>query len=142
MEKVKSPTWFLVVSIIMVIWNLMGVSAFIMDITMSEEAKAALPTAEQALYTRYPLWTKIAYFIAVFGGAIGAMGLVIKKKWAKPMLIVSLIGVIVQMFHSLFIAGSMEVYGPGAAIMPAMVIIFSCFLVWLAHHANKKGWLV
>lgn len=142
MEKIKAPTWFTVVAIIMVIWNLMGVSAFIMDAMMTEEAIAALPEAERNLYGKFPLWTKAAYFIAVFGGTLGAIGLVAKKRWSKPVLIVSLIGVVVQMFHSLFIAGSMEVYGPGALAMPIMVIAFSVFLVWMAHHGIKKGWLV
>lgn len=141
MENQKAPTWFLVVAIVMVIWNLMGVSAFIMDMTMSEEAMAALPDAERELYGRYPLWTKIAYFIAVFGGTIGALGLALKKKWSKTVLIISLIGVLVQMTHSLFIAGSMEVYGPVSTIMPAMVITLSIFLVWMANHGIKKGWV-
>lgn len=141
MEKVKAPTWFTVVAIIMVIWNLLGVSAFVMDAMMSEEAIAALPEAERELYSRYPFWTKVAYFIAVFGGTLGAIGLAVKKKWAKPVLIVSLVGVVVQMVHSLFIAGSMEVYGPGAVVMPVMVVLISCFLVWMANHGVKKGWL-
>ncbi|MEQ8470052.1 MAG: hypothetical protein RIC35_02650 [Marinoscillum sp.] len=141
MEKVKAPTWFTVVAIIMVIWNLMGVSAFVMDAMMTEEAIAALPEAERELYGKFPLWTKIAYFIAVFGGALGAIGLALKKKWAQTVLIVSLIGVVVQMFHSLFIAGSMEVYGPGALAMPIMVVLFSFFQVWMANHGIKKGWL-
>lgn len=141
MEKVKAPTWFLVIAIIMVIWNLMGVSAFIMDAMMTEEAIAALPDAERELYGKFPLWTKIAYFLAVFGGTLGAIGLVAKKKWAKPVLIISLIGVVVQMFHSLFIAGSMEVYGPGSLAMPIMVVLFSILQVWMANHGIKKGWL-
>ncbi|MEQ8546302.1 MAG: hypothetical protein RIC03_00235 [Cyclobacteriaceae bacterium] len=142
MNNQKSPTWFLVVAIVMVVWNLMGVAAFIVDITTSEEAIAALPAAERELYGKFPVWTKVAYFIAVFAGTLGAIGLVLKKKWAKPVLIVSLVGVIVQMLHSLFIADSMEVYGPGAVVMPVMVILFGIFLVWMANYGIKKGWLV
>ncbi|WP_121666432.1 hypothetical protein [Mesonia aquimarina] len=141
MQGTKTPTWFLIVSIILLIWNLMGVFAFFNHLLMDAEAINALPEAEQNLYAKYPLWTEIAYALAVFGGAIGCLGLVLKQKWAKPVLIISLLGVIVQMYHSLFIAKATEVYGPGAIAMPIMVTLFAVFLVWFANYAIKRGWL-
>ncbi|NJB72590.1 hypothetical protein GGR42_003081 [Saonia flava] len=140
-ELKKVPTWFWVVSIIFLIWNLMGVTAFFADIMMSDEALQALPENERDLYGKYPPWTKIAYAVAVFGGFFGCIGLVLRKQWAKPVFILSLIGVLVQMVHSLFIAKAMDVYGPGAAIMPVMVVLFSVFLIWFAGHCIKKGWI-
>jgi hypothetical protein len=67
--------------------------------------------------------------------------LLLKKAWATPVLILSLIGIIVQMYHSLAIANSVEVYGPGSAVMPAIVVIVGVFLVWYARHASAKGWI-
>lgn len=36
---------------------------------------------------------------------------------------------------------SYGLYGPGAAIMPIMVIVIACFLVWLSIFAKNKAWL-
>ncbi|UCS94548.1 hypothetical protein KZP23_05875 [Echinicola marina] len=140
-QTIKIPTWYWVVAIIMLLWNLLGVSAFFMQIGMSEEAMAALPETERELYASYPLWATIAYAVAVFGGALGCIGLLLKKKWAKMVLIISLIGIIIQVFHSLAISGAMEVYGPGAAVMPTMIIVLAIFLVWLSNFSIKKHWL-
>ncbi|WP_200975257.1 hypothetical protein [Echinicola sp. 20G] len=140
-NSVKIPLWFWIVSTVMLLWNLMGVGSFFMHVGMSEEALAALSEAEQELYASYPMWTTVAFAAAVFGGALGCIGLLLRKKWAKMVLIISLIGVIIQMFHSLVIAKATDVYGPGAVVMPIMVIVIAIFLVWLANYSIKKHWL-
>ncbi|WP_416308464.1 hypothetical protein [Neptunicella sp. SCSIO 80796] len=136
------PGWFMPVAIIAVVWNLMGVSAFVMHMMMTPEAIAALPAEEAALYDNMPLWATVAFAVAVFAGALGSLLLVIKKASAKPILVLSLIGVLVQMYHSLFMSNSIEVYGPGAMVMPVMVIVIACLLVWMARTGCQKGWLL
>jgi hypothetical protein len=136
-----APKWFLVLAIVLAVWNLMGVMAFFMQVTMTAEQIAALPEKEQMLYQDIPLWVNIAFGCAVFGGALGCIALALKKAVALPILFISLAGVIVQMFHSFVIANSFEVYGPGGAIMPVMVMLIAIYLVWLANNAKAKGWL-
>lgn len=36
-DKIKAPTWFWVIAVVALIWNLLGVAAYIMDVTMSAE---------------------------------------------------------------------------------------------------------
>ncbi|AWW30685.1 hypothetical protein DN752_11415 [Echinicola strongylocentroti] len=141
MEKMRVPVWFWIVVGVMLLWNLVGVGSFFMHTGMSEETLATLPDEEQAMYAAYPTWALIAFAVAVFGGVVGCVGLLMRKKWAKFILILSLIGIIIQMFHSLIIARATEVYGPGAVVMPIMVIVIAVFLVWLANFSIKKHWL-
>ena len=140
-SNTSAPKWFLILAVILAIWNLMGVMAFIIQMTMTAEQIAALPEKEQMLYQDIPLWVNIAFGCAVFGGALGCIALLFKKAIALPILLISLAGVIVQMFHAFVIANSFEVYGPGGTIMPIMVIIIAVYLVWLANSAKTKGWL-
>lgn len=137
----KPPVWFWIVSALALIWNVMGVTAFVMQVTMSAEDMAALPDAERILYETTPMWATIAFAVAVFGGAIGCLFLLLRKKWATSMLMASLAGIIVQMIHSFFISNSFEVFGPGSAIMPIMVLLIAILLIWLAQSATKKSWI-
>ena len=109
--------------------------------TMTPEMLAELPQAEQDLYTSVPLWATIAFACAVFSGALGSLALLMKKALAQPFLILSLAGVAVQMFHSFVISNSFEVFGPGGAIMPVMVIVIAIALVRLAGKAKENAWL-
>jgi hypothetical protein len=137
----SAPTWFLIGGILALIWNLMGVAAYVMQVTISPEAMAALPEAERALYESTPAWATAAFAIAVNGGALGCLFLVLKKAWAVPLLQLSLAGIVVQMIHAFFISNSFEVLGPGGTIMPLMVTVVAVLLVWLAGSAKTKGWI-
>lgn len=137
----NAPTWFKVVSWIALIWNLLGIMSFAMQMMMTPEIIAALPAAEQALYNSVPGWAIVAFACAVFGGTLGCIFLLLKKSMAFYLLLISVIGVCVQMYHSFFISHSLDVYGPGAAIMPAMILIIGIALVWLAKKAESNGWI-
>ena len=137
----KVPTSFWVISSLAFVWNLMGVMAYIMQAYMSPESLAAMPEAEQALYINMPAWATGAFAIAVFGGALGSLLLLFRKRLAISILILSLLGVLVQMAHNFFLSKSFEVYGPGGMIMPVMVIVAAFALVWYARMASAKSWL-
>jgi hypothetical protein len=134
------PSWFKIVAIIALIWNLLGVVAFVGQMLITPEMLSALPIAEQELYANTPLWATAAFAIAVFSGAFGSLFLLMRKSLATPLLIFSLVGVLVQNVHSFFISNSIEVYGPGGMIMPVMIIFLAIYLIWLAKNAQANGW--
>ena len=82
-----------------------------------------------------------AFAIAVWSGAAGCLLLLLKRGEAVYLLGTSLAGVVVQMFHAFFMRKPFEVFGPGGLVMPIMVIVFACFLVWLGIFAKNKYWL-
>jgi hypothetical protein len=137
----KPATWFWIVSAIALVWNLMGVMAYIAQVTMSAETLQAMPENERTLYESAPTWATAAFAIAVWGGALGSILLLIRKKWATAVLIVSFAGIVVQMIHSFFISKAMDVYGPGGLAMPVMVLVFGAGLIWFSRKAEVNGWL-
>ena len=140
-NSINAPKWFLIVGIIALVWNLLGVFAYIMQQTMSPEDIAALSDAERTLRETTPAWASAAFAIAVHGGALGCLALVFKKGWALPLLVLSLAAVLVQMVHAFFISNSIEVFGPGGMIMPVLIIVIAVYLVFLARSAKEKGWI-
>ena len=137
----SSPVWYRIVAILALIWNLMGVSAYLMQVTMSEAGLAALPEAERLLYETTPAWATAAFATAVFAGALGCLLLLLRIGLAVPVLVISLLAVLVQMFHAFFMSNSFEVFGPGGMTMPVMVIVIAFALVLLAEKGKKSAWL-
>lgn len=142
-EETKKPLpgWFKVVAGIALVWNLLGVMAYLQQSFMSPEALAALPEAQRALLEATPSWAHAAFAISVHGGALGCLALLLRKNLAFPLLVLSLLAVIVQMIYSFFISNSFEVFGPGGMIMPVMVIVIAIYLVFLAKKAKENGWI-
>ena len=123
------------------LWNLLGVAAFFMMVTMSPEALAALPEAERGLYEHFPLWVTAVYAVAVFGGTLGCVALLMGKASAVMLFVASLVAVVIQMGHALFGTALLEVSGAGAAVMPLLVVVVAAYLVRFALAAKKKAWL-
>ena len=137
----KLPTSFYIISGAALVWNLIGVMQYVMQVTITQEALNAMPEAKRMLVENAPVWATSAFAIAVNAGALGCLLLLLRQSWAFPVLITSLIGIVVQMSHSFFLAKSIESYGPVDAILPAMIIVVGIFLVWYSNGAKEKGWI-
>lgn len=141
MSKITLPKWFYAVVSIALLWNLMGIANFFMQINLSPEDIAALPEAEQALMNNTPLWSTIAFALGVFGGSIGCIGLLMRKAWSMMALLISLVAVIAQMSYWLFFTTAVEVYGNSTYFMPMLVIVVAYLLFRLSNEGIKKGHL-
>ena len=123
------------------VWNLLGVMAYVGQVTMSPEVLNAIPEEQRALYENIPAWVTSAFAIAVNGGAIGCRLLILRKSLALPVLSVSLAAVLVQMVHNFVLSTAVEVMGASAVVGPLFVILIGIYLVWFANDAKSKGWL-
>ena len=139
--RIKPPAWFWVVSVLALLWNLAGVAAYLGQAFMTPEDLGKMPEAERLLIESQPVWVTGAFALAVWGGALGSVALLLRKKWAVPILYISLVGILAQMSYAFFMSNSFEVYGPGAMVMPIMVIVIGIALVFFARKASAEQWL-
>ena len=137
--KKKTPVWFWIVAVLALLWNLLGLLAFggTMMILNSAEVMSALPPEQQAIYADYPGWALAAFAVAVFGGFIGSILLLMKGGLARFLFILSLLALFVSNYYTFAVANMQEVSGSGAFIMPALVIVITLFLIWLSGKAAK-----
>ncbi len=140
-ESAKPTTVFWIIGILALVWNLMGVMTYLMSVTMSPESIAAMTEAERGIYTNIPAWATSAYAIAVFGGTIASVALLMRKSWALPLFVVSLVAILVQMGHALFGTKLLEVNGAATAAMPLLIIAIAVCLVFFSHSAKQNGWI-
>lgn len=132
---------FWIIASIALVWNLIGIGTYLVSVTLSDAALAAMPEAERALYTDIPVWVTSAYAIAVFGGTLGCVALLMRKAWAVPVLVVSLVAIVVQMGHALLGTALLEVRGASAAVLPLLIVAIAAYLVWFSMSAKRTGWL-
>lgn len=137
----KAPTWFKVVAVAALLWNLLGCFAFFTDLRLSPEDLAKLPEAQQALYAARPGWAVAATAVAVFGGVLGSIGLLLGKKWALLFFALSLLGVLVQDFGLFVLAKGASLAGPVAVVMQGIVLVVGIALVLLSRKGSARGWL-
>ena len=140
-DKTSPPVWFWVISIIAMLWYLMDISAFFMRVLMTDDVIKAMPENQQHLYRKMPLWVNIVFAGEVFGGALGCVGLLLRKKWALPLFVVSILGVLSQTFHVYFLSDAISTMGAPAVVMPLLAILIGIGMIVLAKSATSKRWL-
>jgi len=136
----KPTSTFWIIGIAALIWNIMGVAAYLGQAYMTDEVLKALPDAEQLYYTNIPAWVTAVFAISVFAGFLGSVALLLRKSWAKILFIVSLIAVLSQFTYNFFIQDYMEVTIE-KAFMPIIVIGLAAFLIWYSQKSQDKGWI-
>ncbi|NND16858.1 MAG: hypothetical protein HKN89_11120 [Eudoraea sp.] len=141
-SSTKPNVWFWIISIVGLIWNGLGAMNYLAQRNLSNEYKEAITAEQLAIVESSPAWITSAFALAVWGGILGCIALLLRKKWAKPILLISLIGILVQMFYNWFMTNSVEAFGTVQGIViPALVILIGIGLYLFAKSGIRKGWL-
>lgn len=140
--KITLPTWFWIVVIVSLLWNLMGIQSFIAHTFIADDALQLLSAEEQALYNNFPFWVSVVFAVAVLTGFVGSVILLLRNKLSHIIFQISLVAILIQMIYNVFFTASKEVYGlTQTLIMPIIVIVYAIFLVWFSKFAISKNWL-
>lgn len=139
-STISPPISFWVIGVLALLWNIMGVIAYLGQANMTDEAILKLSEPEQLYHQNVATWAIAAYATAVFAGVLGCMVLLLRKQWACSVFILSLIAVLVQATYNFFIQEFMPVE-PVQMIWSLVIISIAVFLVWYSNHATNKGWI-
>jgi hypothetical protein len=137
----RAPGWFRLLAVLGLAWNAFGVYMYLSKVGMFGDPLAGLDQAHRGLAATVPSWVTGAFAVAVFAGLLGTLLLVMLKRLAKPLLILSLLAVLVQCGWIVFISNARAVEGNMAMMMPGLITIVAILLVWLAMVGDRKDWL-
>ncbi|MFK7951345.1 MAG: hypothetical protein AB8B73_00760 [Ekhidna sp.] len=140
-RKSKPPIWFWVVSVLALLWNLMGVYAYLDQAFASNDVLGEIASAAKNLINPTPAWVTAAFATAVFAGAIGSLLLLLRKGLAEIMFLVSMVAVFIQNGYYAFLTDQDMDAGPGGLPMVIMVIGFAIGLFFFAKKAKSSGWI-
>ncbi len=128
---------FWAIGAVALIWHVLsGINFFAQ---MNPDVLDAYRESERALVEGRPAWVTGAFAIAVFGGAIGSLLLLLRRSAAFYVFVASLLGAIVTMTH---ILGVDIDFGVGV-ILGIIVLppVVAGLLIWYSKHAESKGWI-
>ncbi|MFT6267956.1 MAG: hypothetical protein ACJAVV_000761 [Alphaproteobacteria bacterium] len=138
----KIPAWFYVLASVALLWNLLGGAAVIMNFIITTEAIASLPPEQQQMYADTPMWSSYGSLLAVITGSFGCLALLIKKAWAYPLFMLSIVGLVLQNIGIFLVVNAVAVLGETVLFMQAVVAVIAIGLLLLAKKAIKKAWIL
>lgn len=134
-----------VISVVLLLWGLGGALIYIAYFiqTPEEFARAAETAANRQAYADYvaniPSWAIAAGIIAAVTRLLGAIGLLLRRAWALPLYIISVVFFLVALYRAFVLANVASVMsGPHIAI-EIVFLALSIFAVWFARENKSKG---
>lgn len=132
------PGWFTPAAIAAVAWEVLGCVMYLMQVRVDP---AALPADQRAVWDATPAWMTGAYALAVWVGLAGAVALLMRRRVADPLLLVSLVAVTAQFSGLLWVPSLRDLVSSDMLLLP-FVIVAVCAVIWsFARKARLRGWL-
>ena len=134
------PAWYWVAAVGALLFECLGCFFYVAEVRLTPEQIAMLPLDQAAMLSARPSWYYAAFGVAVWVGLAGTVGLLLRKAWAVPALLISLIAVIVQ-FSAILIVPAMQDVSSDALLGPILVALVCYGIFMLARLAMRRGWL-
>ncbi|QIZ78879.1 hypothetical protein HER31_10690 [Ferrimonas lipolytica] len=139
-DNVKTPWHLYIVAVVGVLWNSGGGFDYYMTQTKSADYMAQFTPAQLEFFYAMPTFIVCCWAIAVWGGVLGCLLLLLQKKWAAPVLLLSWICMTITAVRNYVFSNGMEVIGdPISLAFTATIFIIAGLLAWYAHSLNKAG---
>lgn len=134
------PAWYWVAAVSALLFECLGCFFYLAEVRLTPEQIAMLPLDQAAMLSARPAWYYAAFGVAVWVGLAGTVGLLLRKTWAVPALLISLVAVFVQ-FSSIAIVPEMRTVTSDALLGPILVALVCYGIFMLARLAKRRGWL-
>ena len=136
----RTPWHLWVVGVVAILWN--GFGGF--DYTMTQlqgEAwlvRFGMTEAQIAYFNATPAWAHGAWAVGVWGGLLCGLLLLMRRKWAMPVFVVSFLGWVAGMVYAFGLSNGMEAMGE---MWPMQIVIGAAcvFFIWYAWTMSNKG---
>lgn len=141
-QKSKLSIWFWIVSILFLIWNIFGVSNYLMSVTSTADSLAAQgydASQIEFLLNMPPLYASV-FAIAVWSGLLASLLLLFRRKLAVPIYLLSLIFVTWSFVFD-FIGGSFDVLGRDYLAIMCFVLVVAVLEFFVSTRFLKRNYL-
>ena len=138
-ERIAPPAWYWLVAVAALLFE--GAGAYLFTNSLQIDA-ASLPLDQRAIFEATPQWMTMAWAVAIASGLLGAIALLLRRRLAEPLLLISLVAVAVQ-FSGLFLVKQLREITPEDHLALPIVILLFAYGFWQTSKlARRRGWFV
>ncbi len=121
--KVAAPWHIWLIGVLALLWYCMSAFDYFMTVTH---------------FYSFPMWVDISWGLYILAGILGAIALLLRKRWAVSVFAVSLVAMVITSFYIFASNGLSGSVGPGALVFTAITFIFAVGLLIYARFLARK----
>lgn len=138
----RTPWHLWLGGILGLLWNAVGAYDYLMTQTQNESYMSQFNPEQLEYFYGFPSWVVAFWALAVWGGVLGALLLLLRKRLSVPVLLVSFLAMIVTSVHNFLLSDGLEVMG-GVGVGFSVLVFVVALGLWLyARAMARRGVLV
>ena len=139
----RAPRQLWVVGGFALLWNAMGARDYIMTQTKNEAYMSGFTPDQLAFFYSIPAWVVSTWAIGVWGGVLGALLLLVRRRFAVWAFLASLTGMVVTTFRNYVLADGLDIIGDAFSLgFTAVIFLVALGLLLYARAMRTRGVLV
>ena len=139
-RSIGTPWHLWVVGVLALLWSSVGAFDYVMTETRNASYISTFTPEQLAYFRDFPIWVVAAWALSVWGGVLGAVLLLLRKRWAVPVFGVSLATILLTTFHNFVLTDGLAMMGGvGGVIFSAVIIVIAVALLIYARSLARSG---
>lgn len=123
------PKHLWLVGVLSLLWNAVGAWDYLMTQTQNAAYMEAFTQPQLDFFYGLPVWVVALWATAVWGGVLGSLLLLARKRVATTVFLVSLVCAVVVAIQNFGLSSGLEVMGGGGAAFSVAILVVA-FLLW------------
>jgi len=129
--------WF--IGIVALLWNAMGAFDYVMTETRNEAYMSSFDQAQLDYFYGLPVWFVALWAIAVWGGLLGSILLLLRKGLAVLVFAVSFVAMVISTIYSMGFSGGTQFMGPKEYAFSLAIFVVALGLWIYARAMRTRG---
>jgi hypothetical protein len=143
-QTASTPTptpWHLwLVGILAILWSSMGCLDYVMTQTRNEDYLSGFEPEMLEYFYSFPTWIIVLWAFAVWGGLVGSIALLLRKRMATCILTVSTTCMLITTVRNFVFSDGMEYMGDATSlILTALIVVIGVALIFYARAMLRRG---
>ena len=138
-EAGRAPWHLWLVGMLGLLWNAVGALDFTMTQTKNDAYMGQFTPEQISSLYGFPTWLVVFWALAVWGGVLGALLILLRKSFAVPVLVVSLVAMSVTAIHSAFFDGGLYATSGTTPGFVLLIFLVALALLLYARAMRQRG---
>ncbi|TXS95413.1 hypothetical protein FV139_05875 [Parahaliea maris] len=139
-RRTSAPWHLWVVGVLSLLWNAMGALDYVMTQTRNEQYMSAFSEEQLAFFYGLPVWVVACWAIAVWGGVLGSLLLLFRRRLAVVVFLVSLVTMVATTVHNYLLSNGLEVMNdPFTLWFSGAIFVIAVFLFFYAGIQSQRN---
>ena len=137
-QTISTPWHLWLVGIVALLWSGMGALDYYMTQTKNESYMSHFTPEQLEFFYGFPGWLVAFWAIAVWGGVVGSVLLLLRKRIAVWVFLASLISMVITAIHNYGFSNGMDVMGDAFSLGFTAVIFVLALLFFVYSRAMRN----